>query len=787
MSSCSCHIRSGLALRRVQKLSIPPLGGRRFFGRSRRGHVRLPPANAIIMTCPRVLGRTMHRRSRLALVSVALVTILSLSSLTPGATIDTSGVARALPSSQADFGADNPLGPGPTDVTGVQTPVKTISVGSEPSAIAYDSANHCIYVANEGDLNVTVINGDTNSVVANIEVGGAPDGIAYDSATGDIYVANSLWSNFTIIDGATNEVVDWMPYTGVDPMGVAYDSSNGYIYAANWGTGNVTVISGDSVHSWITVGSNDSRPDGVDYDNSNGNIYVAVLGSNMVQDPSPGYLSVIHGATNSVANTLTAGSGPDAVADSGSSAEVYVANYYSHNVSVINAGNGSTQLGSIPVGYAPDAVAYDAFNHDIFVANEGSDNVTVIGTSDHVVGNIPVGQEPDALAYDSANGDIYVADYGSSSVSVIVPGQTYSVSFSETGLPSGANWSVTLNGTMQSSLTGSNLTFREPNGTFFFMLGSFPNYSAKPSLGDVRVLGANTTVSVVFYPIYTVTFRESGLPVGFEWNVTLNGTTENSTQRNATFKATNGTYPFATYWTGQNYRTGIFFQPHPLSGNVTVDGSNVTVAITFRSVYTTTWGESGLPNGTRWSMTVNGTTESAVVGGPIKYLTFFLTNGTYTVTVGAPAGYSARPATFPFIFQGPGSYPATQEDIAFYQIVQNVTFSGPSLPSGTVWFVNLTNGQSFSSGTSTVTFQEPDGTYYFTIGSTSKAFTPSPSSGSFTLNGTTSVSEVISFTAVPSSAPPSSFNLGGAILVAVLVVVAIGVSVAVVTRSRRKS
>jgi YVTN family beta-propeller protein len=726
-------------------------------------------------------------RSRPGLVSVALVAILALSSLTLGTIIDRPGVVSAHPRSQTPTRADNPLSTVRPDVSTAQPPVQTISVGSEPSAIAYDSANHCIYVANEGDLNVTVIDGDTNSVVANIEVGGDPDGIAYDSATGDIYVANSGWSNFTIVDGATNSVVDWMRYTGAIPTGVAYDSSNGYIYAANWGTGNVTVISGDSIHSWITVGSNDSRPDGVDYDSTNGNIYVAALGSNEGQNSSPGYLSVIDGATNSVTTTLSAGSGPDAVADSGPSKEIYVANYYSRNVSVINAGNGTTELGSIPVGYAPDAVAYDPFSHDIFVANEGSDNVSMISTaSDRVVATIAVGQEPDALAYDSSNGDIYVANYDSNSVSVIGPGETYSVAFTETGLPSGANWSVTLNGTTQSSLSGSNITFREPNGTYPFFTGSFPNYSAKPSLGTVRVSGANTTVSVVYYRTYTVTFRESGLPVDFEWNVTLNGTTENSTQPYATFEANNGTYPFVSYPSAQDFRTDSFYQPQPSSGNVTVDGSNVSVRIKFLEVYGFTWGASGLPNGTSWSMTVNGTTENAAIGGPLENITFYLTNGTYVVTVEGPPGYSTPFASFIYPVAGPEP-PHSVQDIPFVRVLQNVTFSDPSLPSGTVWYVNLTNGQSFSTNSSAVTFQEPDGTYYFTIGSTSREFAPSPSSGSFTVNGTTSVTEVIDFSAVPSSTPMPSVNLDWTILIVVLVVAAIGASVAIITRSRRKS
>ncbi|MGC8701304.1 MAG: hypothetical protein ACP5R3_06840, partial [Thermoplasmata archaeon] len=40
-----------------------------------------------------------------------------------------------------------------------------------------------------------------------------------------------------------------------------------------------------------------------------------------------------------------------------------------------------------------------------------------------------------------------------------------------------------------------------------------------------------------------------------------------------------------------------------------------------------------------------------------------------------------------------------------------VTFTETGLPSGTTWYVNLSNGQSFSGTGTTITFSEPNGTY----------------------------------------------------------------------------
>lgn len=76
---------------------------------------------------------------------------------------------------------------------------------------------------------------------------------------------------------------------------------------------------------------------------------------------------------------------------------------------------------------------------------------------------------------------------------------TYSVTFSESGLPSGKSWSVTLdgNGVTQSSTT-STITFAEPNGTYGYTIGTVKGYTASPSSGSVTVNGASAAVSVTF-------------------------------------------------------------------------------------------------------------------------------------------------------------------------------------------------------------------------------------------------------------------------------------------------
>ncbi len=74
-------------------------------------------------------------------------------------------------------------------------------------------------------------------------------------------------------------------------------------------------------------------------------------------------------------------------------------------------------------------------------------------------------------------------------------------------------------------------------------------------------------------------------------------------------------------------------------------------------------------------------------------------------------------------------------------------FSVQGISSGTTWYVNLSNGQNFSSASNSLFFFEPNGTYSYTISTANKTYSPSPSSGSFTVNGGT-VSETITFSVV---------------------------------------
>jgi len=303
------------------------------------------------------------------------------------------------------------------------------------------------------------------------------------------------------------------------PIGIAYDPSNGYLYVTDSGSGTVSVIDGanNTVIANIPVGSG---PWGVVYDPSNGYVYVTNYYS--------GTVSVINGATNTVIANITVGTWPTGVVYDPSNGYIYVTDWYSNTVWVIN-GATNTFIARIPVGYEPVGVVYDPSNGYIYVTDSFPGTVSVInGTT--VIANITVGIYPVGVVYDPSNGYIYVTNAGSGTVSIISTStqaiETYTVTFTESGLPAGTKWSVTFDGLTKSS-TSNSITFTGVlagnytwNASSIIVVGSGTRYVVQTSSATISVPNV-LSVSLYYVKQYRVTIQPtaggSTSPSGTFW------------------------------------------------------------------------------------------------------------------------------------------------------------------------------------------------------------------------------------------------------------------------------
>jgi len=293
---------------------------------------------------------------------------------------------------------------------------------------------------------------------------------------------------------------------------------------------------------------------------------------------------------------------------------------------------------------------------------------------------------------------------------------TYPVRFQESFLPSGTNWSVNLSGTWSRSNT-STITGYEPNGTFGYTYGIVPGWRPLVASGSVLVNAAPAAVSVSWTQVtYLVTFHQSGLPARTNWSIDLAGSREyNATGAPIRFLEPNGTYA---------YTVGPIagYTPDATSGSVLVEGYPRFEPLTFAkdsSVYPIEFSTTGLPAGTSWAVTLNGTQTS----GPDASFTFYEPNGTYPYSLSGAANWT--PLAYAGIVNVIGA--AVFVVVPYTQLTYNVTFNETGLPDPMPaggWSVTL-NGTPRTSTTASLSFQEPNGTYAYEIGG-EPGYTTSP-------------------------------------------------------------
>lgn len=304
------------------------------------------------------------------------------------------------------------LGEDPGNLTVIDgntnTIIKTIQVGNGPADVAVNSKTNKVYIANNFPFTfggtVSVIDGATNTITATVSTGCSLEDVAVNPITNKIYVTG-YWSGcniVTVIDGATNKTTSLT--AGYEPFGIAVNQLTNTIYVANNGDDTVTVIDGYTNSPIVLPVGN--HPTGIAVNQDTNQIYVANNGDNTV--------TVIDGDTNTTAWTISVGSQPALVAVNPVTNVIYVSNEGDNTVTVIDGVTLATVTD--PAGSYPQRIAVDQEHNKIYVANYGfGDNtVTLIDGATNTATNVPVtGNQPADVIVNPRPNMIYVAAAGS--------------------------------------------------------------------------------------------------------------------------------------------------------------------------------------------------------------------------------------------------------------------------------------------------------------------------------------------------------------------------------------
>jgi hypothetical protein len=380
---------------------------------------------------------------------------------------------------------------------------------------------------------------------------------------------------------------------------------------------------------------------------------------------------------------------------------------------------------------------------------------------------------------------------------------TFPVSFTESGLPVGTNWSMNVVDFVVPSgwtewTSGTTLNFTEPNGTLNFTVSSAaPGYTPSPSPGSVNVSGVGSSYPITFTPsttAFSATFSEAGLPNGVTWyvNITdepgLSATVSGDGGTSLAIDLLNGSYTYTAATDVKEWTTSS-------GGPFTVSGAPVSQTITFTQgssgapVYGVTFAESGLPTGSVWYVNITGEPGLAttVSGSTGTSTSIDLQNDTYSFVAATNAHHWATSSGGPFTVAGaPLTETVTFQSTSASQYA--VTFTESGLPSGGSWYINISGqtglvGQVSGSSGTQLTVSLANGSYSYGAATGWKNWTSS--SGTFSLSGSAKGVSV-TFTAVGASPPTSSSSFPWAWVIVAIVVVALMLLIALVVYRRRK-
>ena len=425
------------------------------------------------------------------------------------------------------------MGSGNVSVLRGSTLVGTVTVGTQPFNATFDPTDGNMYVSDAGSKSVTVVNGTL--AVANVSVGGTPFFAAYDARYGTV-------------DVPVNETGTVALLTTVAPppeYSVNFTEQGlpaGTVWSVQF-DGALQRGAGTTFHYL--------RPNGTGY------AFTVPPVAGFAATPTNGTVNVtgrpvtVPIAFRSVGPTTAPLRFAETGLPPGSNWSVLLVGTGAFGGSVSNSSTAATVDFVVPVGFTGQfsirtAAAYAATpsTGDVTMPTNGS-GVTVpvqfrarappasfvvtfteqglpVGTSWSVLFNgtpgsavVEAGLVGASINFSAPNGSYpfrlggvpgwSTAAYGGqltvagSDLGRTVDWQpfTYAVRFLESGLPSGTNWSVDLQGVLHSS-EGAAITFLEPNGSYAFVIGVPSGWVGEPTGGGTNVSGTPVSVTVSF-------------------------------------------------------------------------------------------------------------------------------------------------------------------------------------------------------------------------------------------------------------------------------------------------
>ncbi|HEV2645822.1 MAG TPA: YncE family protein [Acidobacteriaceae bacterium] len=330
---------------------------------------------------------------------------------------------------------------------------RTLQAGTQPTGLAVNPQRDEVYVVNSGTPNgtgsVSVINTDSNTIVATIPVHKLPYSIDVDALGHRAYVANSGSNSVSVIDLDLRREVA-VAGTGERPVLARISLDMRSLVVTNRGSGSVSIfsIAPYAVEKPLTLPSTSAKPRPTSGDPSphlraafsgcpgatdavilpyttRTKVFVAcsdtsqVMALSLADAPDPKAQQDPSLLSDHVLAMLDVGGHPIHLALKPDGGELFASNFDSGTFSEINTTTNEVG-GTYPIGNKPSFAIVSNDDSTLWVSNFGSDSINLWSIDDaKAVGSVSTGHAPDALVFSADQHLLLAADAQSSDVAVI--------------------------------------------------------------------------------------------------------------------------------------------------------------------------------------------------------------------------------------------------------------------------------------------------------------------------------------------------------------------------------
>jgi YVTN family beta-propeller protein len=294
---------------------------------------------------------------------------------------------------------------------------KAIPVGTNPVAIAANPPSNMVYVANLQSGSVSAITGTGKA--ATWKVGGQPVALVVDTVLGQLYVADQLQNQVEILNAKTGSLIATVS-TGTRPTAMAVNIATHAVFVGCTGsTGSVMVIDGTTDKIITTVGGG-TIPTGITSISVDPQTNVAVVASPS-GNPSIAIAAIDAGDGYSVTDEPS-NAGDEPISTSYDPGGLFMLAFYNDTFLPFGIGNGLLTLGD---GYSTNelgltALASNPSTNQLGVVDPAGQTLFIIDLltpEPQDIHELTTGATPTALAFDPVTSRVFVSNQADDTVS----------------------------------------------------------------------------------------------------------------------------------------------------------------------------------------------------------------------------------------------------------------------------------------------------------------------------------------------------------------------------------